>query len=388
MPLFVRTREIHSMGQVTVAAVADVSTGHASPQDAFASVLEPLRSADLRFAQVERLYSERGCPQLQAGQAALFNRQRPRLASAFKSVPFDVLSIASNMTGYWGSEAVEDTAETFRLLGIATVGAGRDIAAARKPAIFTRNGLRIAFLGYVSTTLPQFWATETRAGSAPMRAHTFYESYEYQPGAPARVVTIPHAADLAQLVSDVKLAKQNADLVFVSLHWGVHFVPRPCDYQPVVAHAAIDAGASVILGHHPHQPQGIEIYKKSVIFYSIGNFSFAPRDKKRGPALAAPQEEYTFEHIYSIEPDPGFFFDCHRHFNEGGIVFIEADQTGIKHVTYLPTLMNEAGQPEVVHPNQLQFEKSLTYLNWAGKFIAGGMTQMKAMGDRYEIFRG
>src|SRR5258706_13164130 len=103
-----------------------------------------------------------------------------------------------------------------------------------------------------------------------MRAQTFYEPYEFQPGSPARVVTVPHAADLEDLVRDVKQAKQNADLVFVSLHWGVHFTSRPCDYQPVVAHAAIDAGANAILGHHPHRPQGIEVYKDTVIFYSIG----------------------------------------------------------------------------------------------------------------------
>ncbi len=375
------------MNQVTVAAAADVSTWDESPERAFAHVLAPLRSADLRFAQVERIYSERGTPQVQAGAAALANRQHPDRASAFKSVPFDVLSIASNMTGYWGPEAVEDTAETFRLLGIATVGAGRDIAAARKPATFNRNGLRVAFLGYVSVVLPQTWATETRAGSAPMRAHTFYEPYEFQPGAPARVVTIPHAADLEHLVADIKQAKQDADVVFVSLHWGVHYVPRPCDYQRIVAHAAIDAGANIILGHHPHQPQGIEVYKSGVIFYSIGNFSFPPRNKKKKPAVCLPQGEYTHREVYSVEPDPGFVFDIHRHFHEGGIVFVEADRAGLRHVAYLPTFMNEAGQPEVVRPDQPQFEKSLTYLNWAGKFILGGLTQMQAAGDRYEVFR-
>ena len=372
------------MEHVTVAATGDVSTGHEPPESAFAQILEPLRSADLRFGQVERLYTERGSFQEQGGPSAVPARQHPRIATAFKSVPFDVLSIASNHSGDWGPEGVEDTAETFRLLGISTVGAGRNIAVARKPAILTRNGLHIAFLGYVSTTLPQFWANETRAGSAPMRAHTFYEPYEFQPGAPARVVTVPHAADLAQLVADVKQTRQNADLVFVSLHWGVHYVPRPCDYQPVVAHAAIDAGASVILGHHPHQPQGVEIYKEGVIFYSIGNFAIPPR--KRGHSYAMPQGEYLQRDIYTIEPDPGFVFDYRRHFKEGGIVFIEAERAGIRGVTYLPTLMNEAGQPQALHPRQPQFEKSLAFMNWAGKFIPGGVTDMKAVGDRYEVF--
>src|SRR6185503_16436812 len=129
------------MERVTVAAAADVGTGFDPPESVFTHVMEPLRSADVRFAQCERVYSERGTYQEQSG--APFSRQHPRMAQAFKSVPFDVLSIASNHTGDWGPESVEDTAETFRLLGISTVGSGRDIAAARKPAIFTRKGLRV-----------------------------------------------------------------------------------------------------------------------------------------------------------------------------------------------------------------------------------------------------
>src|SRR3954470_11260168 len=158
---------------VTIAAAGDVSTGFEPPQSAFTHVLDTLRGADIRFAQVERLYSERGSFQQQA--LSIHAKQNPRFAADFKTVPFDVLSIASNHTGDWGPDAAEDTAATFRNLGIATIGAGRNIDEARKPVILERGGLRIAFLGYVSTMLPQYWATDSRAGSAPMRAHTFYE---------------------------------------------------------------------------------------------------------------------------------------------------------------------------------------------------------------------
>jgi hypothetical protein len=375
------------MERVTVAAASDVGTGFAMPEDVFAHVLTPLRSADVRFAQVERVYTERGTYQEQS--LAPFSRQPPRTARAFKSVPFDVLSIASNHTGDWGPEAVEETIETFRLLGISTIGAGRNIAEARTPAIITCKGLRIAFLGYVSVGLPQSWATETRAGSTPMRAHTYYEPYEFQPGAPARVHTVPHVADLEHLVCDVRKAKQQADLVFVSLHWGVHFTWRPADYQPEVAHAAIDAGASIILGHHPHQPQGIELYKGAVILYSMGNFSFyrlADPTRKHKHSYAPLNGEYTHQQIYSIEPEPGFVFDYRRHASEGGIVYIDADAAGIARVTYLPILMNPAGQAQVVSPDSPQFPASLAYLNWAGKFIVGGMTAIEAAGDRYAVF--
>jgi len=281
---------------VTIAAAGDVGTGREPPASSFAQVNDALRSADIRFAQVERLYSGRGSYQGQGG--GLHTRQKPEMADAFKSVPFSVLSIGSNHTGDWGPDAVIDTVETFRRLEIPTIGAGRDIQEARRPAIINCNGMRVAFLGYVSVMLPQYWATGSRAGSAPMRAHTFYQPYEYQPGAPARIVTVADEEDLAALAGDVRDAKRHADFVFVSLHWGVHYVPAPSDYQPVVARAAIDAGATGILGHHPHQQQGVEIYNGGVIFYSLGNFSFHRRGGP--PASCMPDGRYLHKEVYSM----------------------------------------------------------------------------------------
>jgi len=368
---------------ISIAAAGDVGTGHEPPASSFMHVVDMLRTADIRFAQVERLYSERGSYQGQGG--GLHTRQKPELAEAFKSIPFSVLSIASNHTGDWGPEAVEDTIETFRRLGIPTIGAGRDIQEARRPVVVTSKGLRVAFLGYASVMLPQYWATENRAGSAPMRADTFYTPYEYQPGAPARTVTVPNQDDLSRLIQDVREAKQSADFVFVSLHWGVHYVPAPADYQPVVAHAAIDAGATAVVGHHPHQQQGVEIYKGGVIFYSLGNFAFHRRGGP--PARCMPDGRYSHKDVYSIEPEPGQFFEYRRHYNEGGVAFIDLDRNGIQRVSYLPTLLNDTGRPEVVRLSDPQFEKSRAYLNWTGKFIADGVTDMKAAADRYEIYR-
>jgi poly-gamma-glutamate synthesis protein (capsule biosynthesis protein) len=368
---------------ISIAAAGDVGTGHEPPESSFSHVLDLLRGADIRFSQVERLYSERGAFQ---GQGAGFHTRQPaRMAEAFKSVPFNVLSIGSNHTGDWGGEAVEDTVEVFRRLGIPTVGAGRNIEEARRPAILTVKGVRIAFLGYVSVMLPQYWATESRAGSAPMRAHTFYEPYEYQPGAPARIVSVPHDEDLANLEADVRNAKQRADLVFVSLHWGVHYVPYPAEYQPVVAHAAIDAGATAVLGHHAHQQQGMELYKNGVIFYSIGNFAFHRRGGP--PAACMPEGRYLHKEVYSIEPEPGVVYDYRRHYNEGGVAFIAVDQHGLRSVDYVPTKLNAAGQPEIIRAEDPQFEKSMTYLNWTGKFIRGGITNLKPAGDRYAVYR-
>src|SRR5262245_21603596 len=113
------------MDRVTLAVVGDVSTGFEPPESAFAGVMEPLRRSDLKFAQVERVYSTRRDYPENTGMRHA--GQHPRMAAAFKSVPFDVLSIASNHTGDWGGEIVVDTVETFRGLGIQTIGSGRNL---------------------------------------------------------------------------------------------------------------------------------------------------------------------------------------------------------------------------------------------------------------------
>jgi poly-gamma-glutamate synthesis protein (capsule biosynthesis protein) len=102
-----------------------------------------------------------------------------------------------------------------------------------------------------------------------------YEQIEPdQPGTPARVRSFAHRPDLGAMQTAVADARAAADIVLVSMHWGIHMVRSVlADYQIEVAHAAIDAGADAILGHHPHLLKGVEFYKGKPIFYSLGNFA-------------------------------------------------------------------------------------------------------------------
>lgn len=371
--------------RVELLAAGDVSTGHEPPESAFFKVADRLRQADIRFCQVERVYSERGS--FQTHSDGIHARHNPKLAEAFKSVPFDVVSIASNHTGDWGPQAVEDTRETFEKLGIAPIGAGRNITEARSEAVIERNGLRVAFLGYVSVILPHYWATDQRAGAAPMRAHTFYEPYEYQPGAPPRIVTIPHQKDLDSLVADVRRAKSAADVVVLSFHWGVHYIPKPADYQLTVAHAAIDAGAAAIIGHHPHQPQGIEVYKGAPIYYSLGNFAMNRKNRAKIGPWCVPNGEYTHKEVYDAEMDPGHYYEHRRHYYEGGMACLELDKAGVARATWLPTMMDgQNGQPSIVETADPQFETSRRYLEWASRMIPGGVNEVPAKDGRYVLY--
>jgi poly-gamma-glutamate capsule biosynthesis protein CapA/YwtB (metallophosphatase superfamily) len=187
-------------------------------------VRDMLAGADIRFAQVERVYSERGA--LHPGSGGHHSRLAPAMASVFTDCGFNIASVASNHAMDWGPEALLDTIELLRGMGIETAGAGRNLAEARKPAIIECKGLRIALLAYCSV-LHEFYAAEPdKPGVAPLRAQVRYEPVDYQPGVPPRVVTTPDEEDLAGLLADLRAAKGAADHVVLSLHWGVHFVPR------------------------------------------------------------------------------------------------------------------------------------------------------------------
>ena len=165
------------------------------------------------------------------------------------------------------AEPLLDTIDLLRDKGIQTIGAGRNLAEARQPAVIEAKGLRIAMLAYCSVLHEGYAAGPDTPGVAPMRASAHFEPVDYQPGVPPRVITTPDQQDLAKLVADVRAAREQADAVVLSLHWGVHFVPRLiADYQRTVAKAAFDAGADLILGHHAHVPKAIEVFRGKTCF--------------------------------------------------------------------------------------------------------------------------
>ena len=119
--------------------------------------------------------------------------------------------------------------------------------------MFERDGTRIAFLSYCSVAPKGYYASKGKPGVAPMRAITHYEPLEDdQPGTPCEIFTYPVTEDLEELLADINRARQAADIVVLSLHWGIHYFRGAiAGYQPAVAHAAIDAGPTSFLGTIP-----------------------------------------------------------------------------------------------------------------------------------------
>lgn len=256
----------------------------------FSKVAPILQQGDFTMGNCEGPICEGGQSDIsKAGTGGRIFKMPPRAAAVMKKVGFNILALANNHDMDMGAEGLLETMKHLDEAGIARAGGGRDIAEARKPAIVERGGVRLAFLSYTSTFVPGTSpAGEHKPGLATVAVSTAYEvtgNIHYAPGVPPRIITTPDRGDAERMLEDVRQAKANADIVVVSHHWGttrfsnsyalkISLDEAPffvANYQEDLGRAAIDAGADLIMGHHPHQLQGMEIYKGKLICYSLGN---------------------------------------------------------------------------------------------------------------------
>lgn len=188
------------------------------------------RSADITFIDLETPLLDQ-CDQTDSGMVFCGDSRHVE-GLVFAGV--DVANLANNHAGNHGAEGVQHTKQLLETHGITTTGTGTI-------AIKTIRGLRFAFLGYNDITTPQ-------------------------PG-------IRNASE-ETITADIASARQQADVVIVTYHWGVEYRDQPDDRQKYLGHFTIDAGADLVIGNHPHWIQPIEIYKGKLITYAHGNFVF------------------------------------------------------------------------------------------------------------------
>jgi poly-gamma-glutamate synthesis protein (capsule biosynthesis protein) len=242
------------------------------------------------------------------------------------------------------------------------IGAGANIAQARRPYLYNDKGIRVAILAYNSILPMGYWAETNRPGCAPMRAWTHYEQIEHdQPGTPCRIHTFANQDDLRAMLSDIDAAKLHSDVVIVSMHWGIHMVPGViADYQREMAHAAIDAGAGLILGHHAHILKGVEIYKDAAILYSLCNFAV---DLPMTPEHAASK---GFREIQKLNPDwiPDFTstYNFPTDSRKSVIAKCVMSDGRISEVSLLPVWIDKQSTPEILSATDPRFGEVADYL--------------------------
>lgn len=207
-----------------------------------------IQAADFFMTNEEFPFSTRGTP---APDKQFTFRVHPEKVKLMQEMGIDFVTLANNHALDYGRDAMLDTIDTLDHAGIRHVGAGKNLAEARKPDVVELNGRTFAFIGATRVYPEEDWAAST--DSAGM-----FSTYDGG----------------AQLAEEVKAAKQQADYVIAYVHWGIEREETPNGVQKSIAHRLVDAGADLVVGAHPHVLQGIEYYQGVPIAYSLGNFVF------------------------------------------------------------------------------------------------------------------
>ena len=241
---------------ITVSAVGDIcfasapgrlikSEGAKAP---FSQVAAILKAATVTVGNLECVLSRRGSPM--PGKGYTFEGD-PAAVKGLTYAGFDLLAMANNHAVDFGRTALLDTISNLDKAGLGHAGAGSKWTRAVEPDIIVRNGARIALLSFCQIGPASFAATRSRSGTA----YTF---------------------DMNTVTSAIESARKKADYVIVAFHWGIERRTTPTSTQVKFGRAAINAGADLVLSHHPHIIEGVEFYRGKLIAYSLGNFVFSP----------------------------------------------------------------------------------------------------------------
>ncbi|HEY3740930.1 MAG TPA: CapA family protein [Bryobacteraceae bacterium] len=253
-------------GDVMLArAVADVAHRKKDWTSPMRDVASLFSTADIAFVNLESPFWDKK----PIGNSELIFRAEPDSIAALKSAGIDIVSTANNHARDCYADGVGFTLRWLKENGIAIAGSGEDAATAHAGAVLTRNGWRFGFLGY-----------------------TFDQSNGNHPDIDPRIAML----DIDQMRRDVADMKRRAEVIVVSMHAGAEYWTHVHPIQTAFAHAAIDAGARLVIGHHPHVVQPVERYRDGLICYSLGNLVF---DQQREGTRQGLVVEVTF---LGIEP--------------------------------------------------------------------------------------
>jgi poly-gamma-glutamate synthesis protein (capsule biosynthesis protein) len=249
-----RLFEAEGTPRLSLAAIGDVGVlGAARARAAregwdapFAGVRERAQAADLAFANLEFPVGERGW--VRPGRADEFFHDA-EVPAALARAGIRVVSLANNHMMDCGERGLARTLEACRAAGLATAGAGADLAAARAPARFEVRGASVVLLAYAATSRDA--AGPGTPGVAPL--------------------------DAGVIAEDLARWRGQADLLVVSAHWGSMYVDYPPPRVLELAAAIAKGGADVVLGHHPHVLQGAERRGRTLVLYSLGDAVFNAR---------------------------------------------------------------------------------------------------------------
>jgi poly-gamma-glutamate synthesis protein (capsule biosynthesis protein) len=233
---------------------------------------------------------------------------------------------------------------------MAVTGAGADLAAASVPAVVERAGRRIGVLSFNCVGPTDSWATSRRPGGAYVKVSTHYETVGANPGGPPRIHTFADPESLARMRAAIRDTAASVDVLVVALHKGlVHTPAELAAYELEVAHAAIDAGADAVVGHHAHILRGVELYRGRPVFHGLGNFVTVT--DALTPAAAGVEEQRRWaerrRRLFGFDPDPRLpsWYPFHPESRHTMIAVLDIDDDGAIRPGLVPCWIDEGARP-------------------------------------------
>lgn len=311
------------------------------------------RDADFVFANLETSLTTSN----DRADKAVWLKADPTLAEDLNTLGVNLVTIANNHTMDFGEAGLIDTLKALKSSGIRSVGAGENLEEALRPIVLENRDTRIALLGLTASFAMGAAAASGRPGIAPIHIQTQYVLDKHvlpeEPGMAPHVETSASKRDLARACAAIASAKEDASVVVVALHWGVCFGMLPLSqgwmatYQQPLAHALIEAGADVIVGHGPHVLHGVEVYRGRPIIYSLGNLlchtmedGVADMETKEGPA-------YEMSHMTSLDA------------RLGGVVKFRFRRSTLTHAELKFLSLDEDGNPMWSESNEIAYASGL-----------------------------
>jgi len=378
---------MNTSNEITLLMVGDLVLDEPDPDRFFDGARAALCGADLVVGHVETPYTLRGSEQ--AGDVPAEAGDPAKLASLARA-GLHAASLAGNHIFDQGDTGIADTIAGLREQGIAPFGAGPDLASAREPALLERAGLRFGFLSYNCVGPRLSWAGPDKGGCAYVQVVSHYEPEGANPGGPPQPFSFALPMTLDAMQADIVALRARVDVLVVALHKGlVHTPATLAMYERPVARAALEAGADIVVGHHPHIARGIEFYKGKPIFHGLGNFVTVTRalnvEGNAHPARLAWAERRR--KLFGFTPDPAMpCYPFHPESRNTMIADCRIGPDGRVSAGFRPCWIDDTGAPQVLGqgaPGQAVVE----YLAAIGR-AAGMDTRFEWDGERVLVTPG
>lgn len=337
--------------QALIFATGDLIIDEPDPHSFFAPAKDLLRTGDFVVGQIEVPHTDRGeanSTDVPAPPAP------PENLAPLKECGFNLCTTCGNHAHDNGVPGIVDTLDLLRGLGIAATGTGRTITEAKTPAIVERKGIRVGLIGYNAVGPREGWATSHKAGVSYVQILTHHEpSPRATPGLPAAIYTFPEPESLAQMQADIRALRPQVDVLLVALHKGmVHTHAELQMYERPLAHAAIDAGADAVIGHHAHILRGIEVYQGKPIYHNLGNFVCVTHALTPSGDNDSPERMRWIaqrEKLFGFTPDPEMpFYAFNPESRKTILARLTVTKEGVAEFGFVPCYINKQGAPEVL----------------------------------------